>query len=45
VQKFNLISKNWQIQVYALAGINENNLKKLSITKAEGFGGIGFFNL
>jgi thiamine monophosphate synthase len=45
VQKFNLISKNWKTQVYALAGINENNLKKLSITKAEGFGGIDFFNL
>ena len=45
VQKFNLISKNWQIQVYALAGINEKNLKKLKITNAKGFGGIGFFNL
>jgi thiamine monophosphate synthase len=45
IQKFNLISKNWQTHVYALAGINENNIKKLSITKAEGFGGIGFFNV
>jgi thiamine monophosphate synthase len=45
VQKFNLICKNWQIQVYALAGINEKNLKKLNITNAKGFGGISFFNL
>ena len=45
IRKFNLISKDWQTQVYALAGINEKNLKKLSVTKAKGFGGIGFFNL
>ena len=43
VQKFNMLSKNWNCPVYALAGISEKNFNKLNITKIKGFGGISFF--
>ena len=43
IQKFNLLSKNWNCPIYALAGISEKNLNKLNITKVKGFGGISFF--
>jgi|688.fasta_scaffold75763_4 thiamine monophosphate synthase len=43
INKFNLLSKNWNCAVYALAGINVKNLNKLNMTKVKGFGGISFF--
>jgi thiamine monophosphate synthase len=44
IQKFNLLSKNWNCQIYALAGINVKNLNKLNMTRVVGFGGISFFS-
>lgn len=44
IQKFNLLSKNWRCQIFALAGINIKNLNKLNMTRIKGFGGISFFN-
>lgn len=41
--KFNLISKNWDIKVYALGGLKENNLKRINSVKCSGIGGISFF--
>lgn len=40
--KFNLISKNWSINSYALGGIKKNNLKKINLIKCRGIGGISF---
>ena len=34
ILKFNLISLNWKIDLCALGGINESNIKKINITKA-----------
>lgn len=41
--KFNLISKNWDINVFALGGLRANNLKKINLVKCSGIGGISFF--
>jgi len=41
--KFNLMSKNWDINVYALGGLKLNNFKKISLVKCSGIGGISFF--
>jgi thiamine-phosphate pyrophosphorylase len=35
--KFNLLSKNWEKNVFALGGISFLNLKKLQMTKIKGF--------
>jgi thiamine monophosphate synthase len=35
--KFNLLSKNWENNVFALGGISFLNLKKLQMTKIKGF--------
>jgi len=43
VIKFNLLSKNWNINIIALGGIKNKNIKKISLTKTVGFGGISFF--
>jgi thiamine monophosphate synthase len=29
--RFNLLTKNWQSEVYALGGINQNNIKKINL--------------
>ena len=41
--KFNLLSKNWKINIMALGGIKSGNIKKISLTNTVGFGGISFF--
>lgn len=41
--KFNLLSKNWKVNVMALGGIKLGNARKINLTKSEGFGGISFF--
>jgi thiamine monophosphate synthase len=43
VIKFNLLSKNWKVNIMALGGIKSKNIKMISLTKAVGFGGISFF--
>jgi hypothetical protein len=35
--KFNLLSQNWENNVFALGGISFLNLKKLQMTKIKGF--------
>ena len=42
ISKFNQMSKNWKIDVYALGGINFENIKKTKMTKAKG---VGFISL
>jgi thiamine-phosphate pyrophosphorylase len=42
ISKFNLITINWKIELFALGGINNNNYKKLKMTKAKGYGFISF---
>jgi thiamine-phosphate pyrophosphorylase len=42
ISKFNQISKDWRTNVYALGGINFENIKKIKMTKAKG---IGFISL
>ena len=43
VIKFNLLSKNWKVDVIALGGIKSGNIRKINLTKTVGFGGISFF--
>ena len=43
IHKFNLLSRQNNISIFALGGINKNNFSKLKITKIEGFGGISIF--
>lgn len=43
INKFNLISKHWNVKILALGGINEKNLKKIQNLKVVGFGGVSFF--
>jgi thiamine monophosphate synthase len=38
INKFNLISKYWKKEIYALGGINLENLKKIKMTKSKGIG-------
>ena len=42
ISKFNQISKDWRTNVFALGGINFENIKKIKMTKAKG---IGFISL
>ena len=41
--KFNNLSLANKINIFALGGINENNIKKLKLLHIKGFGGIGMF--
>lgn len=43
VIKFNLLSKNWNLNIIALGGIRRENIRKVNLTKAVGYGGITFF--
>ena len=43
VIRFNLLSKNWKMNIMALGGIKKENIKKINLTKTIGFGGISFF--
>lgn len=38
INKFNQISKDWKTNIYALGGINFENIKKVRMTKAKGIG-------
>jgi thiamine monophosphate synthase len=38
INKFNLISKYWKKEIYALGGINLENLKKIKMTNSKGIG-------
>ena len=42
--KFNLMSKEWKCNLFALGGVNSSNLKKVSMTKSQGVGFISFMN-
>jgi len=44
INKFNLISKEWKCNLYALGGINSLNIKKIFITQSKGIGFISFVN-
>ena len=43
IHKFNLLTTIRKTKIFALGGINENNLRKLKLLKVKGFGGIGLF--
>ena len=43
VLKFNLLAKTTSKKIIALGGINQSNIKKLSLLKIEGFAGISYF--
>ena len=45
IVKFNLKSLNWKKQLYALGGINLNNLNKIRMTKSRGVGFMTLINL
>ena len=38
INKFNLTSRYWKKEIYALGGINLENLKKIKMTKSKGIG-------
>jgi len=38
INKFNLISRYWKKEIYALGGVNIKNLKKIKMTKSKGIG-------
>jgi thiamine-phosphate pyrophosphorylase len=42
--KFNLMSKEWRCNLFALGGVNSSNLKKVSMTKSQGAGFISFMS-
>ena len=44
INRFNLISKNWNCEICALGGILKENLKKISMTKSKSIGFIRLFN-
>jgi thiamine-phosphate pyrophosphorylase len=44
INKFNLISKEWKCNLFALGGINLFNIKKIYITKSKGIGFVSFIN-
>lgn len=41
--KFNLLSKDWKKEIYALGGIKLNNIKRVNTIRCSGIGGISFF--
>ena len=41
--KFNNLSRANKVNMFALGGINENNIQKLKLLHIKGFGGIGMF--
>jgi len=43
IHKFNLLSRYNKVNVFALGGINEKNITKLSLLNIKGFGGIRMF--
>ena len=43
IYKFNCLSSSNKVNIYALGGINENNIKKLKLLNIKGFGGISIF--
>lgn len=43
IVKFNLLAMKTNLKVIALGGIQEKNLKKLTLTKSDGFAGIRYF--
>ena len=43
ISKFNLLTSKWPLAVYALGGVNDRNIKKIALTKANGIGGISYF--
>ena len=43
VYKFNFLSRSNKIDMFALGGINEHNLRKLKLLFVKGFGGITIF--
>ena len=43
INKFKLMKKFSKNKIFALGGINEDNLKLLSLTTVSGFAGISFF--
>ena len=42
--KFNLMSREWKCNLFALGGVNSSNVKKVSMTKSQGAGFISFIN-
>jgi thiamine monophosphate synthase len=38
INKFNLITRYWKKEIYALGGINLENLKQIKMTKSKGIG-------
>jgi len=43
LHKFNFLSQYNKTKIFALGGINKNNIRKLNLLKAQGFGGISLF--
>jgi len=43
IHKFNMLSRNNNVDILALGGINEHNYSKLKMIKIVGFGGISMF--
>ena len=43
IHKFNALSRNNKVRMFALGGINESNFLKLKLIKTSGFGGISLF--
>lgn len=44
IQKFNLLSLNWNKKIIALGGINASNLRRIRSTKSSAVGFISFIN-
>jgi thiamine-phosphate pyrophosphorylase len=43
INKFNLLTNNWNVKICALGGISSHNIKKIKMTKARSLAGISFF--
>ena len=43
INKFNFLSHSNKIKMFALGGINEDNIRKLNLLHIKGLGGISFF--